>query len=174
MLGRPTRRRHMRGQQFLDTPAMIRDASGHRRCGLATGMGQTRMRCAESIDRPNQIHSLLQRPARRETSRAACGRRDVAVCPTPRRAGRAIHHTACDVDDAPRGVALHHLCMQTLRHGRSRGRPWVPARLDHERSRASREYRSTSHRYTTTAGDGGHRRAPARSAAGSTSCRAAH
>ena len=122
----------MRGQQFLDTPAMIRDASGHRRCGLATGMGQTRMRCAEMIDRPNQIHSLLQRQrAARERAPPACqrgqtltkrrvqplaGRRvehAVALCPTPERLharGRAIHHTACDVDDAPRGVALHHLC----------------------------------------------------------------
>src|SRR6266478_1287597 len=51
---RPTRRWHMQRQQFLDGPAMIRDASGHRRCCPATGVGQTRMRCAEMLDRTDQ------------------------------------------------------------------------------------------------------------------------
>ena len=28
--------------------------------GLATGLGQTRVRCAAVIDRPDQIHAMLQ------------------------------------------------------------------------------------------------------------------
>src|SRR5262249_56340596 len=56
----PTRRRYVIRQQFSDTPAMIGDASSHCRCGLATGLGQTRVRWAEVIDRPDQIHALLQ------------------------------------------------------------------------------------------------------------------
>ena len=48
-----------------------------------------------------------------------------------------------------------------------------PSAPDHERSRASRGRRSTSHPYRTTAGVGGHSDARARSAAESTSCRAA-
>ena len=39
---------------------MIGDASSHCRCGLATGLGQTRVRCAAVIDRPDQIHAMLQ------------------------------------------------------------------------------------------------------------------
>ena len=35
----PTRWWHMKRQQFLDRPAMIRDASGHRRCGPAHRRG---------------------------------------------------------------------------------------------------------------------------------------
>ena len=71
-------------------------------------MGQTRMRCAESIDRPNQIHSLLQR------QRAARERATPGVPSTT---------VACDVDDAPRGRSASPPVrpMQTLRHGRSRG-----------------------------------------------------
>ena len=64
----PTRRRDVRGQQLVHTPAMIGNASSHRRGPLATGMGQTRMRCTEIIDRPEQIHAMLQR------QRAACQR----------------------------------------------------------------------------------------------------
>src|SRR3989449_10591237 len=56
----PTRRRYVIRQQFSDTPAMIGDASSHCRCGLATGLGQTRVRCAEVRDRPDHIHALLQ------------------------------------------------------------------------------------------------------------------
>ena len=41
---------------------MICDASGHRRGGLVAEVGQTRMRCTEIIDRPDQIHTMLQRP----------------------------------------------------------------------------------------------------------------
>src|SRR5262249_25887995 len=55
---RPTRRWHIKRQQFPDRPAMIRDASGHRRCGPATSGGQTRMRCAKIIDRTDQIHTM--------------------------------------------------------------------------------------------------------------------
>ena len=39
---------------------MIGNASSHCRCGLATGLGQTRVRCAEVIDRPDHIHAMLQ------------------------------------------------------------------------------------------------------------------
>src|SRR5215831_18652723 len=55
---RPTRRWHVKRQQFPDRPAMIRDARGHRRGGPATGVGQTRMGCAKIIDRAHQEHPL--------------------------------------------------------------------------------------------------------------------
>src|SRR5215471_7856860 len=58
---RPTRRWHMKRQQFPDRPALIRDARGHRRGGPATGVGQTRMGCAKIIDRAHQEHPLVQR-----------------------------------------------------------------------------------------------------------------
>src|ERR1700675_1159110 len=71
----PTRRRYVIRQQFSDTPAMIRDARSHRRCGLATGLGQTRVRCAKVIDCPNQIHAMLQRQrAARQCATSACQR----------------------------------------------------------------------------------------------------
>ncbi len=73
---RPTWRWHMKRQQFSDRPAMIRDASGHRWCGPATGVGQTRMRCTEIIDRTDQIHTMLQRQrAPRQRPAAARQRR---------------------------------------------------------------------------------------------------
>src|SRR2546430_13645364 len=65
----------MKRQEFLDGPAVVSDASGHCRRGPATGVGQTRMGCAEIIDRPDQIHTMLkrQRVARQRTT-AACQR----------------------------------------------------------------------------------------------------
>src|SRR2546425_2540955 len=65
----------MKRQEFLDGPAVVSDASGHCRRGPATGVGQTRMGCAEIIDRPDQIHTMLkcQRVARQRTP-AACQR----------------------------------------------------------------------------------------------------
>jgi len=133
------------GQQFLHTPAMIRDASGHRRCGLATDLGQTRMRCAEIIDRTDQIHTMLQRQrAARERATPACQRGQtrtkrrvqpldvrrvdyaVAWCPTPERLnarGRAIHDAALDVDHAALGVALHDLCDADVAPGAQPGTP---------------------------------------------------
>ena len=51
----------MKRQEFLDGPAVVSDASGHCRRGPATGVGQTRMGCAEIIDRTDQIHTMLQR-----------------------------------------------------------------------------------------------------------------
>src|SRR5712691_1038105 len=55
----PTGWRDVIRQQFADTPAMIRDARRHRRCRPALGVGQTGMGCAEIIDRPDQIHTML-------------------------------------------------------------------------------------------------------------------
>ena len=56
---------------------MIRDASGHRWCGPATGVGQTRMRGAEIIDRTDQIHAMLQRQGVAcQRSATACQRRE--------------------------------------------------------------------------------------------------
>jgi hypothetical protein len=54
---------------------MIRDASGHRRCGPATGGSETRMGRTKIIDRTDQIHAVLQRQcAARQRSTAACQR----------------------------------------------------------------------------------------------------
>ena len=121
----------MKRQQCLDSPAMIRDASGHRRGCPAAGVGQTRMGCTAMIDRPDQIHAMLQRQrAARQRAPSACqrgqtrterrvqsldGRRVEHACPlgpTPERLntrGRAIHDAVLDVDDAPLGGALHDL-----------------------------------------------------------------
>ena len=124
---------------------MIRDPSGHRRCGPATGMGQTRMRCAKIIDRTDQIHPMLQRQrAARQRPTAACQRGQtltkrrvqpldvrrvdhaVALRATPERlnaCGRAIHDAALDVDDAPLGVALHDLGDADVAPGAQPGTP---------------------------------------------------
>ena len=65
----------MKRQQFLDGPAMIGDASGHRRCGPAPGGGEIRMGRAKIIDRAYQIHAVLQRQrAARERAPSACQR----------------------------------------------------------------------------------------------------
>src|SRR5712691_2324961 len=71
----PTRRRYVVRQQFSDTPAMIGDASSHGRCGLATGLGQTRVRCAKIIDGTDEIHTVLQcQRAARQRAPSACQR----------------------------------------------------------------------------------------------------
>src|SRR6266849_4408778 len=65
----------MKRQQCLDGPAMIRDASGHRRCCPATGEGQTRMWRAKIIDCTNKIHAVLQRQrTARQRATSACQR----------------------------------------------------------------------------------------------------
>src|SRR5712691_7495921 len=71
----PARWWHRKRQQFLDGPAMIGDTSSHRRCGPALGVGQTRMGCAEIIDRSDQIHPMLQcQRATRQRAPSACQR----------------------------------------------------------------------------------------------------
>jgi len=110
---------------------MIRDASGHRRCGPALDVGETRMGRAKIVDCADEIHPMLQRQrAARERATPACQRgqtltkrrvqpfdvrrvnHPVALCPTSERLntrGCAIHDTTFNVDDAPLGVALHDL-----------------------------------------------------------------
>src|SRR6266446_4044566 len=81
----------MKRQQCLDGPAMIRDASGHRRCCPATGGGQTRMWCAKIIDCTNKIHAVLQcqRTARqRATSACQRGQTLTERCVEPLDVGR--------------------------------------------------------------------------------------
>ena len=66
---------HMKRQQFLDGPAMIGDASSHRWGGPATGVGQTRMGCAEIIDRTYKVPTMLQcQRATRQRATSACQR----------------------------------------------------------------------------------------------------
>ena len=124
---------------------MVRDASSHRRSGPATGMGQTRMRRTEIIDRPDQIHPMLQRQrAARQRATSACQRGQpltkrrvqpldvrgvdhaLPLGPTPERLharGRAIHDAALDVDDTPLGVALHDLGNADVAPGAQPGTP---------------------------------------------------
>src|SRR5712671_2620366 len=65
----------MKRQQFLDGPAMIRDASGHRRGGPATSGGQTRMWRAKIIDCTDEIHTVLQcQRTARQRAASACQR----------------------------------------------------------------------------------------------------
>ena len=53
-------------QQFLHTPAMIRDPGGHgrcprqQRCRHPLWQGETRMRRTKIVDSANQIHAMLQ------------------------------------------------------------------------------------------------------------------
>ena len=126
----------MKRQQLLDSPAMIRDASGHCRCGPATGGGQTRMRGAKIIDRPDQIHPMLQgqraarqRPAstrqrgqpstKRRVEPLDVGRIDdaVALRTLPERLNacrRAIDHASFGLDHTAPLVALDHLGDQDM------------------------------------------------------------
>src|SRR5712692_9541371 len=142
----PTWRRYVIRQQFSDTPAMIGDASSHCRCGLATGLGQTRVRCAEVIDRPDQIHALLQgqraareRPASARHRRQTLTERRVQSLdvrriddPVALRApsecldacGRAIDNAAVGLDDATTLIAFDHLGDQDIAPG---AQPWPPA-----------------------------------------------
>ena len=78
----------MIGQQCVHTPTMIRDASGHRRCGLATRMGQTRRRCAEIIDRTDQIHPMLQRQRAARERATSAGQRGQMLRSEERRVGK--------------------------------------------------------------------------------------
>src|SRR5713101_7971903 len=72
----PSRRRDRTRQQFPDGPAMICDASSHRRRLLATCHVQAFMRRAEVIDGADQVHPLLQgQRAARQRPASACQRR---------------------------------------------------------------------------------------------------
>src|SRR4029453_12741398 len=56
-------------------PTVGRYASSHRRCGPAPGVGQTRMRRAEVINRPDKIHAMLQcQGVTRQRTPSACQR----------------------------------------------------------------------------------------------------
>ena len=197
MLGRcPARRWHMKRQQFLDGPAMIGDASGHRRCRPATGLGQTRMGCAEIIDRTDEIHTMLQRQrAARQRATSACqrgqtltecrvepldvGRIDdaVALRAPPERLDacrRAIDNAAFDLDHPSPLVALDDLGDQDMaprtQPGPSALAPCARAR---ERSPEWPGCKTPSHRYRPTRDDGPHSASRARSAVGSGACPAA-
>jgi len=50
----------MKRQEFSDGPDMLCDTSGHCRCGPPTDRRQTCMRGTKIIDRPNQVHAMLQ------------------------------------------------------------------------------------------------------------------
>src|SRR6266436_8644500 len=74
--GCPSRRRDRTRQQFPDSPAMICDASSHRRRLLATCHVQAFMRRAEVRDGADQGHPLLQgQRAARQRPASACQRR---------------------------------------------------------------------------------------------------
>src|SRR5438034_8788596 len=129
--GCPARRWYMKRQEFRDGPAVVSDTSGHRRCCPATGVGQTRMRCAEIIDRTDEIPAMLQRQcAARQRTPSACQRcqpltkrrvqpLDVRgidhafpLRPASERLDacrRTIDHAACGLDHPPPLVALDDL-----------------------------------------------------------------
>ena len=85
----------MQRQQFLDGPAMIGDASGHRRGGPATGVGQTRMGCTEIIDRTDQIHPMLQCQCAARQRAPSAGQRGQMLTE-----GRVQSFDVCRIDDA--------------------------------------------------------------------------
>ena len=124
------RRWHMKRQQLLDWPAMIRDPAAIA-VWSRNRHGQTRMRGTEIIDRTDQIHAVLQRQRvaceraasagqRRQTLPKRCVEPFDVRCidhPGPVRSaperldagGCAIHDTALNVDHPPLGIALHDL-----------------------------------------------------------------
>src|SRR4029077_19461409 len=124
----PSRRWHRKRQEFLHGPTVVGDARCHGGSGPATGAGETRMRCGEIIDRPDEIHAMLQRQgAARQRTPAACqrgqpcteggveplnvGRIDhpVPLRPASKRLHPcrcAIDHTAFRVDHSPALVAF--------------------------------------------------------------------
>ena len=140
----------MKRQQFLDGPAMIRNASSHRRCGPATNVGQTRMRCTKIIDRTDQVHAMLQRLGAARQCAPSAGQRSQPLTkrrvepldvrgvdhafplrPTPQRldpCGRAIDNAPLGLDDPPLRVRLRTGAIKIFRHGRRWGRPLVPVR----------------------------------------------
>jgi len=77
----------MKRQQCLDGPAMLRDASGHRRCGPATAGGQTRMWRAKMIDRPDERHAMVQRQCAARQRPATARQRRQAF---PKRRGEPV------------------------------------------------------------------------------------
>jgi hypothetical protein len=61
--GLPAWRRHVVLQEFVDGPAMVRDPGGHRRRPLhPLGACEAAMDGTEVVDRPDQVHAVLQRP----------------------------------------------------------------------------------------------------------------
>jgi hypothetical protein len=48
-------------QQFLNTPAMIRNPGGHSRCRCTPDAAQTRVWGTKVIDRTNQLHPVMER-----------------------------------------------------------------------------------------------------------------
>src|SRR5690242_3180321 len=122
---------------------MIRDTSGHCRGGPATGVSQTRVWCAEIINRTDQIHTMLQRQrVARQRSATACQRREALperrVQPLNigriddslalRPASERLHACRCPIDHAafrrdypPPFVALDDLSDQDIP---PRTQPW--------------------------------------------------
>jgi hypothetical protein len=144
----------VRRQQVSNTPAMLGDAGGHGRCPRHTphasprgGEAQTRMRRAEIIDRPNQIHPMLQRqcapcqcaPSTRQRCQACteCGveplnvRRvhdPIALRTAPQHLDtcwRPSNDTALHLDHTPRLMVRHNLCHTDVA---PRAQPRTPVR----------------------------------------------
>ena len=127
----PTRRRHVIRQQFLNTPAMIRNPGGHSRCRCTPDAAQTRVWGTKVIDRTNQIHPVMERqraPRQRPPSTsqrcqpfAECGvepldvggvDHPVPVRATPERLDAgwcAIRDAERDGNHSPLCIALHDL-----------------------------------------------------------------
>lgn len=129
-------------QQFLDTPAMIRDPGGHSWHRGACS-AETRMRGTEMIPRAAQGHAVLQggRAAGQRCQALAKGRVEpldvrgvITPCPCERR--RSVSTRAGvpatmrrSTSTTRRGAErLTTWATQTLRQGRSRGRPAPPVR----------------------------------------------
>src|SRR5712691_3437968 len=139
--GCPSRGRDRTRQQFPDSPAMIGDASSHRRRLLATCHVQAFMRRAEVRDGADQGHPLLQgQRAARQRPASACQRRQALterrMQPLARRrvdapltlrapperldaCWRAIDHAACGLDHPSPLGALDDLGEQDMA-------PWTP------------------------------------------------
>ena len=142
----------MKRQQFLDSPAMIRDPGGHGRCPLHTppigpraGAAQTRMIRTAVVDRTDQIHAV---PQSRRTARqrsAATGQRRQALTErcvqplnvrriddtVPLRAAperldacwRASNNSVLHLDHPPLCVPLHDLRHADIAPGAQAGTP---------------------------------------------------
>src|SRR6266446_2580686 len=159
----------MKRQQCLDGPAMIRDASGHRRCCPATGGGQTRMWRAKIIDCTNKIHAVLQRQrTARQRATSACQRGQTLT-------ERGVEPLDVSRIDDPVALRAPSERLDACRRAMDAAGAVHPCPYvwDRERSPEWPGCKTPSHRYRPTGDDVPHSASRARSVVGSTACHAA-
>src|SRR5215831_13485304 len=157
----PARWRHVKRQQFPNTPAMVGDPGGHRGRALHTRAtscrlrhSQTLMRRAEVVDGADQVHAVPQRASLPRQRSAPAGQRRESLAkrrvealnvggidhPVALRAvpqllnpcGRTLDDAALDSDHSSLLIALDDLRKE---EGFPSAKPWTPARTRATRRR---------------------------------------